>query len=526
VETEEEPSAVAKARGSYSPWKMNEKVRGDNTHLELVPPQKDPTGPTNMIPESWDVGKMKAEKYGITPPSPLINTEPPKAGPIVNETGNKKEIRPQNFPQPSFLRLFTAKERYLVCHGGGGAGKSYAAAQKVVFKSLKYPDSRTIVIRKYAPQMQVTAFRMLKEIIQENGFPANINNTAMKISFPNGSEIHCLAIVDTARGEAASRIKSLTDVSDMWLEEPTELSRDEFDMIELRLRGRELGGSRKRQILMTFNPIDRNHWLHDRFFNNDDSPIADDDTTVQHYTYIDNIFLDEAYKRFLENIKDKNRYKVYTKGEWGELGDLVYENWHAWGDKDYNDPKYKDLEFDAIIGGADFGYAHPSAFVLVGLKEDEHELYILEEVYQHGTLNRDFIDSIKSKLKERVKYVESVPIYCDASEPASIEEMKQGGLKAIKAEKNILDGITSVRQYDIIIDTKCNSFLGEIKGYMRQKDAGGHVLEMPNKKAGFDDLMDALRYAVYTHTLKAKVYRSVMPVVEPGFNRFDFANMA
>lgn len=520
-ETKEEISSVAKARGKPSPWKNNEKVKGDNTHLELAFPDKGSVAPVL----SRDVEKMKIKEYGIKQPAPIAQPkELPKAGPIVVETEGQKEIRPRNFPQPNFLKVFTAKERYLVCHGGGGAGKSYAAAQKVIFKSLKYPNSRTIVIRKYAPQMQVTAFRMLKEIIIENGFPCQINNTTMKFTFPNGSEIHCLAIVDTGRGEAASRIKSLTDVSDMWLEEPTELSRDEFEMIELRLRGRELEEGRQRQMMMTFNPIDRNHWLHDRFFNQDDSPIDDRDVVVQHYTYQDNIFIDEAYKTYLEGIKDKNRYRVYTLGEWGELGALVYENWRP---SQFSYPS-EELEFDAIIGGADFGYAHPSAFVLVGVRDEDHELYILEEVYQHGTLNRDFVDSIKTKVKNRLPdgSERDIPIYCDASEPASIEEMRLHGLNAIKAQKNILDGITSVRQYDIIIDPKCNSFMREIQGYMRQRDIGGHVLEMPNKKAGFDDLMDSLRYAVYTHTLSTRIYQSVMPIVERGQKRFDFVNMA
>lgn len=495
---------VAEARGKRTLWKNNERVYGDNEHLELVfPSDVDPS-----IPESRNLDLIRSVGSVKDVPEP---------GPIITDT----EIKPQHFPQASFLKLFTAKERYLVAHGGGGAGKSYAAAQKVVFKSLKYPGSRTIVIRKYAPQMQVTAFRMLKEIVQENHFPCHINNTTMKINFPNGSEIHCLAIVDTARGEAASRIKSLTDVSDMWLEEPTELTKDEFEMIQLRLRGRELEAGRQRQIIMTFNPIDRNHWLHDQFFTQDDKPVDDPSVVVQHYTYKDNVFLDEAYKTYLEGLKDKNRYRVYTLGEWGELGALVYENWRP-GSFTYPS---EEVEFDAVIGGADFGYAHPSAFVMLGIKDEAHEIYVLEEVYQHSTLNRDFVDSIKTKIKAR-KEDESLPIYCDASEPASIEEMRREGLNAHPAQKNILDGITAVRQYDVIIDTKCNSFLREIQGYMRQRDAGGHVLEMPNKKAGFDDLMDSLRYAIYTHTLNTRLYTGVAPMIENAGTRYDFLDFA
>ena len=80
----------------------------------------------------------------------------------------------------------------------------------------------------------------------------------MSIHFPNGSSIQCIPIVNTAQGEAADRIKSLTDVTDMWIEEPTEIRKEEFEMIKLRLRGAPLNNN-YRQLLLTFNPIDQNH---------------------------------------------------------------------------------------------------------------------------------------------------------------------------------------------------------------------------------------------------------------------------
>ena len=135
------------------------------------------------------------------------------------------------------------------------------------------------------------------------------------------------------------------------------------------------------------------------------------------------------------------------------------------------------------------------------------------------------IDSIKSKLKQNGIEV-SIPIYCDASEPASIQEMRQHGLNAQGGQKNILDGISSVRQYCVRVHPRCDSFLREISGYMRQKDQQGRILEMPNKKAGFDDLMDAMRYAVYTYSLSQKLYTTVIPSIRRGRGRFDFIEEA
>ena len=392
---------------------------------------------------------------------------------------------------------------------------SIAAAQKVIMKSLKYPHSMTIVMRAWSPRLRVTAYRMLIDILNENLIPYHVNNTTMKITFENKSVIQGMAIVDSQGGEVAASIKSLTDISGMWIEEPTELSLEEFEMIRMRLRGRELPYGQSRQLILTFNPIDRNHWLHEMFFDRNDDPVEDEDTSINHYTYKDNEFLDAEYKKYLEGIKDSNRYNVYTLGLWGELGAMVYERWRPWG---FNPQETK---YDTIIGGADFGYSHPSAFVVLGIDESTHDIYVIDEVYQREELNRTFIESIKSKLN-RNGIAENIPIYCDSANPASIKEMQLGGLNAQPAQKNVLDGISSVRQYCLKVHTQCDSFLKEIAGYQRAKDQAGRVLELPNKKAGFDDLMDAMRYAVYTYSLANKLYTTVRPSIMTGRGRYEF----
>jgi phage terminase large subunit len=56
--------------------------------------------------------------------------------------------------------------------------------------------------------------------------------------------------------------------------------------------------------------------------------------------------------------------------------------------------------------------------------------------------------------------------------------------------------------------------LKEIHGYSRQKDKDGNIQELPDKRKGFDHLMDAMRYAVYTWTLKQrKGGRVIMPQI-------------
>jgi phage terminase large subunit len=330
----------------------------------------------------------------------------------------------------------------------------------------------------------------------------------MIIRFDNGSEILCVAIVDTARAEAASRIKSLTDITDIWIEEPNDLTLDEFEMIKLRLRGEELE-SGYRQIILTFNPVNKTHWLYEEFNFAGKAPPG---VERQHYTYEDNEFVDQAFKEYLRTgIKDKNRHKVYALGEWGELGELVYENYT---DKIFG---YTYDYFDVLIAGVDFGFSNsPNAFALFGMMEDSFELYVINEVYEFGTMTRDFIDSIKTQLKDYIpeRMIKEIPMYCDSARPEAIEEMRRAELNVFPAKKDVLDGINTVRQFQIYVHPDCPSFLREIQGYVRQKDAKGNALEMPDKQAGFDHLCDSLRYACHSWMMsKKKQISGVVPIM-------------
>ncbi len=424
---------------------------------------------------------------------------------MIAVSEQQRNIDISDWPQPAFEPVFSSRARYLIIYGSAGAGKSYAVAQKMIERAMLYPKNRAIAIRKYGPSLRITSFKLLCDLVEERHIPCTVNKTDMSLHFINGSTIQCIPIVNT-QGEAADRIKSLTDVTDMWIEEPTEIRQQEFEMIKLRLRGQKLKDN-YRQMCLTFNPIDQNHWLNKYFF----IEHAEEDVDIQHYTYEDNLYIDDEYRAQLEGLKeiDKNLHQIYTLGEWGTLENQVYTNWaqELFG--------YQYEDFDATIAGADFGWEHPNAFVLLGIKESQ--LFVIDELYMRGALNSKFITAIQDKLKEYIadpRLHRQVPIYCDAAEPSKIAEMKAADLNVHPAKKDVLDGISAVRQHKIIVNPRAVQFTKEIHGYVRQKDKDGNVQELPDKKRGFDHLMDALRYAVYTWTLKQrKGGRVIMPQI-------------
>jgi phage terminase large subunit len=111
--------------------------------------------------------------------------------------------------------------------------------------------------------------------------------------------------------------KSIEGITGVWIEEASECTTDDFRQLNIRMRGKALYN----QMIISFNPIDINHWLKKEFFD-----IAKPDALTMHSTYKDNPFLDEGTKKELEafKISDPYYYSVYCLGEWGVLGKTIF----------------------------------------------------------------------------------------------------------------------------------------------------------------------------------------------------------
>jgi phage terminase large subunit len=213
-------------------------------------------------------------------------------------------------------------------------------------------------------------------------------------------------------------------------------------------------------------------------------------TVILKTTYQHNRFLDEEYKQVINNLQheDKMYYNIYGLGEWGVLGNLIYSNWEVISDVP--------ISYDEIIWGLDFGFNNPSALLKIGIKDGN--LYLLEEMYKTGLTNQDLI----KELRKRIATFES--IYADSAEPARIEEIRRAGFRIYPAQKDVTDGLDFVKRQRIFIHKACSNTIKEIQGYKYKEDKDGNVLDEPVKFA--DHLMDAMRYAIYTHLWRPKTF--------------------
>lgn len=219
----------------------------------------------------------------------------------------------------SFLPVLTDQEhRYIVLYGGAGSGKSVFAVQRFIYRLLSLPLCNVLVVRAVAATNRDSTFALFRQVISKWGLEGlfNCKESDMRITCANGNSVIFKGLDDT------EKLKSITfqkgELTDVWIEEASEVLEEDFNQLDVRLRGK---GTHK-QIVLTFNPVSVLHWLKLRFFDKED-PRA----VTMKSTYKDNNFLDDDYKATLEGYKDTDPYyyAVYCLGEWGVLGQTIFD---------------------------------------------------------------------------------------------------------------------------------------------------------------------------------------------------------
>ena len=219
----------------------------------------------------------------------------------------------------AFRHLLDNISRYLILYGGAGSGKSYFIVERYLYKLLNSKKFNLLVVRKTGKSNRDSTFALFKQIIKKWKLNTyfKINESDLRIKcLLNNHEIVFAGLDDV------EKLKSITfsdgELTDIWIEEASEILESDFNQLDVRLRGQ----GTKKQIVISFNPIDINHWLKRRFFDK-----KDDNVTIFHSTYKDNEFLDDDYKKLLESYKetDEYYYNVYCLGQWGVLGKTVFD---------------------------------------------------------------------------------------------------------------------------------------------------------------------------------------------------------
>ena len=168
----------------------------------------------------------------------------------------KLNLNKRLFNECYYPCLLDYKNRYEVYYGGAGSGKSVFIAQKLIIKACS-TKRKVLVIRKYGTTLKDSVFQLIQDNLSKWGLLAHckVNLTTYSVILPNGSMFIFKGMDDS------EKIKSITDITDIWCEEATELSEDDFTQLDLRLRA----NAGKLQLICSFNPVSKANWVYKKW---------------------------------------------------------------------------------------------------------------------------------------------------------------------------------------------------------------------------------------------------------------------
>lgn len=398
----------------------------------------------------------------------------------------------------SFWPFFISKNRIRISYGGGGSGKSVEAFQECICKLLIEPGHNYLICRKVAATNKISTYSLFQQLI--HNLALNMDDSKPNINVSKYFKVNKTDLSITCKLndnmvifkglDDIEKIKSITFPSgvltDIIVEEASEITQKDFDQLNVRLRGK---AKVPFQITLLLNPINDQHWIKREFIDLR-SYQRKYKVTILKTTYKDNLFIDDDYKDVLESYKeiDYEFYRVYCLGEWGSFGNIIFTNWTAMK------CPYKEEDFDAIYAGQDYGYEHPAVIVKIGFKDGN--MYSYNELCVTKKTNMEFI-----KLNEEFDVLhKGEQARGDSAEPARIKEWVQAGYGVLKAKKgpgSVSRGIDFIKSQRWFIDPDtCPRTLQEAQVYHLKTDKNGNVKVNEDPVDIFDDAMKATMYAL------------------------------
>jgi phage terminase large subunit len=373
--------------------------------------------------------------------------------------------------------------------GGSSSGKSvFAVGQRTVYDMMR-GGRNYLICRQVAKTLRNSVFNEVVKIITNWGVIGlfSINKSDMVITCTrNGNQILFVGLDDVEKLKSITPTKGV--ITDVVIEEATEAEYRTVKQLDKRLRG----GSEKtpKRMTLLFNPILQTSWIYSEYFATiawatDQREYHDENITILKTTYLDNKFLTAQDHKKLESEKDSYYYQVYTLGNWGVLGEIIFTNWKVVDLSEMTD------QFTNHRNGLDFGFSSdPAAMAIMHMDSMRKVLYIYDEFYERGLTNQALAKEITDRIGNDL-------LVCDSAEPKSIQELREKGVNAYGAKKgkdSVNFGIQWLQGLEIIIDAKCVNAKREFSTYHWKKDKDDNAMRIPCGKD--DHLIDGVRYGL------------------------------
>ena len=315
------------------------------------------------------------------------------------------------------------KHFYRVVKGSRASKKSKTTALNMIYRLMKYPWSNLLVVRRYSNTNRQSTYADLVWAIHrfhaEHLFKCNPSMPEI-VYKPTGQRIIFRGL------DKALKLTSITVTHGYlcfcWLEEAYEVeSEDKLETLAESIRGKMDAPDAFKQITISFNPWNKNHWLKRTFF---DPETRKDDVFTQTTTFRCNEWLDDKdRKRYLDLYRtNPRRAKVAADGDWGVSEGLVFDDNVELVDFD---PQEKLTECGHAGFGLDYGFGgDPNAFVALAIDPKSKNIWIYDEMYTYHQTTPHIAEWLKKNGYQHAN------IYADSASPERTQDRKSTRLNS------------------------------------------------------------------------------------------------
>lgn len=238
------------------------------------------------------------------------------------------------------------------------------------------------------------------------------------------------------------------------------------------------------RVVWDSNPDNPNHWLNRDYIGKNDGKIIDFSFKLD-----DNTFLS---KRYIESIKAATpKGKFYDRdilGKWTVAEGAIYADYDT---KIHVVDELPDMR--RYFGGIDWGYIHYGSIVIVGEGVDNN-YYLVDGV---ATQFKE-IDWWVEQARKLTNIYGNIPFYADSARPEHVARFDNEGFDISNANKSVIAGIEFIaklfKEQKLYVKRDfVPRFFDEIFQYRWKENS---ARDEPLKE--FDDVLDSVRYAVYS----------------------------
>lgn len=392
--------------------------------------------------------------------------------------------------------IFDWDYRNYLLVGGYGSSKSYNIAVKLILKA--YEEKRKImVVREVYDTIRESCYDLFVEILASmdllseevrayDPIKVKAKVSPMQLIFPNNSRIIFKGL------DKPIKLKSINDVSIIWIEEAPEIKYAAFKELIGRLRHPNL----PMHMLISLNPVDEQTWVYKHFFKRLDSKgkevvIQDEfelykegviknkkNNTYYHHSVVDdNMFVPLSYVMVLNEMKeyDPDLYRIARLGRFGISGRKVLPQLFVADTHEEVMNKVYSISQMFWFNGMDFGFEESyNTVIRFAVDDKEKVLYIFKEYYK----NKMTDDRTAKDLEKWEPAIKSLPIVADSAEPKAIKYYQQSGFQMRGARKlTRLDNTRKVKRFrKIICSPECKNTIRELKTLTYFQDRNGEFV--------------------------------------------------